>query len=103
KTVFGITLVTQRMMVGGLTIYGGCQDHFVQPFEPPAVLDKITREPVEQFGMRGTLAHCAKIRRCAHEATSEMVQPNAIDEHTRDQRIRATRKPACESEPAPAR
>ena len=64
--------------------------------------DKIACEPVEQFGMRRTLTHDAEVRRRADEAATEMVQPDAVDQHPRDERVCAAGEPARKGEPATA-
>ena len=60
--------------------------HFL---DAPAVLDEVAGQPVEQFGMRGALAHLAEIVGRADDAFAEMMLPDAIDHHARGQRIRS--------------
>ena len=78
EAVFGITPLAPRIAAGGLAIDGGRHDEPVQPLQLPAVLNKIARQPVQQFGMGRPLTHDAEVRRRANEAATEMVQPDAV-------------------------
>ena len=77
-------------------------DELVQPLQLPAVLDEVVRQPVQQFGMRRTLAHRAEVRRRADQAMTEMMKPDAVHQHTRHQRIRPCRQPSRIGQPSSA-
>src|SRR5439155_23449041 len=62
QAVFRIAPVAPRIAAGGLAVGGGGHDDFVQPLQLPAVLDKIAREPIKQFGMGRPLTHEAEVR-----------------------------------------
>ena len=59
-------------------------------------------QPIEQFRMRGCLAEHAEIVRCGHDAASEQMQPDAIDHHPREQRIRRIGDGARQIDPSAA-
>ena len=59
----------------------------MQPFLIPAVLHKIGGQPIEQIGVGGRFAIEAKVARGVHDAASEMVLPNTVDEHSCGQRM----------------
>ena len=64
-----------------------------RPFYVPAMLDKILREPVEQFGVRGRRSLQAQIIRRADDSRAKHHLPNAIHRHASEQRIRWGRQP----------
>ena len=51
------------------------------------MLDKIDRQPVEQFGMCGKTARAAKVSQCLDNPASEVMMPDAIDKHPRRQGV----------------
>src|SRR5260370_31928254 len=55
--------------------------------DAPAAAHELHGQPVEQFGVRGLLAHLAEIIQRRDDALPEMVAPDAIDHHPRGQRI----------------
>src|SRR6185437_2565248 len=65
----------------------------MEMLEPPAVLDQFGGQPVEQFGMRGPTAVEAEIVGRIDQTDAEMIMPQAIDDHPREQRIVRPRGP----------
>ncbi len=59
----------------------------MQMFETPAVLDQLGGQPVEQFGMRGAAAVEAEVVGRIDQAHAEVIMPQPIDDHPREQRI----------------
>ncbi len=59
-----------------------------------AARDEFVGQPIQQLGMRGTLAHAAEIVGRADDAASEMIMPDAIHHHARGQRIFGIGDPA---------
>ena len=53
--------------------------------EPPAAADELACQPFEQLGMVGTVARCAEVVGRAHQALAEMVLPEPVDNHSRQQ------------------
>ena len=83
----------------GLLIHGREHDLAVQPLERPAVLHEVPGQVIEQRRVRGRLAAQAEVAGRAPPAPAEVIQPHAIDDHARRQRIvRGRRSPG----PAPA-
>ena len=72
----------------------------MQPFQAPALADQFIGQPVEQFGVGWAAAEDAEIRRRIDEPAAEMIQPDAIGEHTADQRVLAVDKMPRVSEPS---
>jgi hypothetical protein len=62
-------------------------DHAVHRLDAPAGVDEALREPVEQFGMARRAALLAEVARCAHEAATKMVLPDAVHHHAGSERI----------------
>lgn len=61
----------------------------MQGFQFPTAADELTREPVEQRGIRGRDAGLAEVVRRRHEAAAEMMLPHAIHRHAGHQCARA--------------
>ena len=61
----------------------------MQALQAPAMLDEIGCQPIEQLGMGWAFAHRAKIGRSADQPTAKMMQPNAIYQYPRDERVEA--------------
>ena len=68
------------------------QDQPVDRLEPPAVLDERRRQPVEQFGMAGTVALGAEVVDRLHQPRAEVVLPEPVDDHPGRQRMRRARR-----------
>jgi hypothetical protein len=81
----------------GLTIDRGSDEQPVKPFHIPTGFAELNRQPVEQFGMRGTIAHDAKITGGIDQATAEHFLPHAIDGDARHQRVIGREQPLRES------
>src|SRR5205814_854370 len=73
-TIFGVILIVLLIRVGE-------QDQSVQLLERPAVLDEVRGKPVQQLGVRRSLAARAEVTGCAHDSLAEVTQPDAIDHH----------------------
>ena len=71
----------------------------MQTLERPAVADELRRQPVEQFRMRGRCALRAEVIFRLDDAQPEMPLPDAIDRHSRRERIGAVHQPAGKIEP----
>ena len=54
----------------------------------PAVLDKIVRQPIEQFRVRWLITCDAKVARSRDQTAAEVVHPDTVHEHARSQRVR---------------
>src|SRR5262249_40626313 len=68
-----------------LLVRGARHDELVDRLELPTVLDEFASEVVEQFGMRGRFALRAEVVRRADEALAEVVLPESVHDHTREQ------------------
>ena len=76
-------------------------DQPVQLFDAPAVIDKVTRQPVQQLRMRGTGAHLAEIARRGHDPVAgEVLCPDPIGHHPRCQGVVGIGDPPRQREPA---
>ena len=60
-------------------------DLLVQRLEPPAVLDQLTGQPVEKFGVRRQFALQVEVAWGTDDAAPEVVLPKPIDHHARQQ------------------
>ena len=101
--VLRIRLQLGGIMCGALAVGGTHHDLFVQRLEPPAVFDQLQRQPVEQLRMRGQLALQTEIVGRIHNAAAEMMLPQAVGHHPREQVPRAVfgvRKPIGQRTPA---
>src|SRR6266567_5821969 len=63
-------------------------------FEVPFLGNEFRRQPIEQFGMRGQRALRAEIVFRLHEAASEILLPDAIDDDPGSERILRINDPA---------
>src|SRR2546422_8417850 len=59
----------------------------MQTLERPALLDKTTGEPVEQFRMAWLFGPRSKIARSANQSRAKMVCPHAVHHHASRERI----------------
>src|SRR6476660_4341948 len=75
------------IILAALLVSGGQQNHAVQFLERPARFHEADRQIIQQLGMTGRIAPYAEITWTAHDSGSEVVQPYAIDDHTRVQRV----------------
>ena len=74
---------------GVLEINRTGHDQPVQRFQFPTALHEFVRQPFQQFRMRGRVAAHAEIVDRANQTLTEMMLPDAIHHHSRDQRARA--------------
>src|SRR5687768_4954640 len=72
-------------------------------FQAPAVVAKVSREPIEQFRICGMLALRSEVFGCANKPTAEELVPDAIDHDASSQRIFRGYKPPGEIEPGARR
>ncbi len=72
----------------------------MQRLQAPTVFDQAARQPVEQFGVRGTSAQPAKVAGCIDEADAEMRLPHAVGQDARRERIPGRHQPARERQSA---
>jgi hypothetical protein len=86
----------------GLPVGRGIHDQPVQRLERAAAVAKLGRQPVEQFGMRGSRAHPAKIARGGHDPLAEVVVPHAVHDAPPGERILRIGEPAGERRAAVA-
>ena len=82
-----------RRSDGSLAVAGRCHNRLVQLLETPTVLHQLGGQPVEQFGVRRTLPECSEVVGRVHDAAAEVMQPDAIGDHTGDQRMFAIGQP----------
>ena len=61
----------------------------MQPLQRPAAAHVVVGQPVEQFGVRRTAAEGAEVGRRRDEPSAEVVQPDPVDQDSRDQRMLA--------------
>ena len=72
---------------------GAGEDEALDVFHRPTAANEFGGEPVEQFGMGGSEAHEAKVRRGGDDAGAEGVMPETVHHHACRQRIAFVRKP----------
>ena len=101
--ILGIDLDRVGPVVGRLLVCPRGQHEPVQVLDPPAVLDEIDRQPVEQFGMRRGIAHHAEVARRADQAPSEVVMPDAVDDYASGQRVCRVGQPIRQDAPTTGR
>src|SRR5436190_21224558 len=70
--------------------------------EAPAVFHELGREPIEQRWMRRGIALHAELARRADDAFTEMVMPQAIDDHARGEGIVGIGQEFCQRCATPA-
>ena len=71
--------------------------------ERPAPGDQLAGQPVEQLGMAGFLAHGAEVVGRLDDPFAEMVLPDPVDQHARQERVgRGIDHPPGQLEPAAA-
>jgi hypothetical protein len=66
------------------------------------VAHEVESEPVEQLGMRGSLATQAEVARAGHESFAKMPLPDAVHDDSGGERIFRIGDPLREFEPAAA-
>ena len=59
----------------------------MQPLKRPGAVEKISRQPIQQLGMRGAISVEAEIAGGSDDSSAEMVVPNPVDNHATHQRI----------------
>ena len=59
----------------------------MQMLEAPAMLNQIVCKPIKQLGVRWTPSVKPKVVGRLHDAYAKMVLPDAVDDHSREQRI----------------
>ena len=59
----------------------------------PIMLDKIVRQPIQQFGMRGLFAQMAEVVESRNQAATEMALPNPIHHNAAGEAIARFRHP----------
>ena len=64
----------------------------MKPLEGPAAAYELVGQPVEQLGMAGTFAKRPEIGGRPHDPTPEVVEPDAVDQHSRRERVLAARE-----------
>ncbi|MCG3163389.1 MAG: hypothetical protein JMDDDDMK_04795 [Acidobacteria bacterium] len=68
-------------------------------FYAPTAFDEFDCKPVEQFGMRRQFATRAEIFGRRHQTLSEVLLPDAIDDHARGERVVFVHDPFRQSQP----
>ena len=58
---------------------------------------------IEQFGMRRRFTYCAKVINCADQSCAEDTLPDAVDQHTGDDRLFAAGEPPSQAKPVARR
>ena len=61
--------------------------------DAPAAVHELHGQPVQQFGMRRGVTHLAEVVQRADDAAAKVVVPDAIDDHSRCERIVARGDP----------
>ena len=80
--VLWVALSRHGRDVTGLLISLRMQNQPVQCFDRPAALDESGRQKVEQRGMGRTGAAGTEVVLGPHQSVTEMMLPDAIDDHT---------------------
>ena len=81
----------------------GSHDQPVHPFHAPAVTDELIRQPVQQLGMGGALAHQAEVAGRGHDPPAEMVLPDAVRHDAAGEGIFGASQPIRQRGPASRR
>ena len=76
-----------RLRRGRLAVGARQHDQPMKPLDTPAGTDELVRQPVEQFRVRGTLAHHSEVAGRGHDPSAEVVQPESVRHHPRRQGI----------------
>ncbi len=81
-----------RVCVGGvdaglLAIGVAEEDEAVDGLEAPLVFEELVGEPVEEFGVGGSVAAEAKVARCGNDAGAEVMMPEAVDDDSAGERV----------------
>ena len=61
-------------------------------FDTPILLHELGREPIQQFGVRGTLTLEAEVARVRGNALVKMMLPDSVHENARGERIPGIRE-----------
>src|SRR6516162_5125603 len=69
-------------------------------FDTPAAVHEFDSQPVQQFRMRRRIPHLAEIVESRNDAASEVMMPDAVDNHAGRQRVFPRGKPFRQSSPA---
>ena len=83
--VVRIALLILRVHIRALLIRGGEHDQAMQRLQLPAATDQFAREIVEQFRMRWRAALDAEVIDRRDDALPEMLLPDAVHDHPREQ------------------
>ena len=83
--VVRIALLILRVHIRALLIRGGEHDQAMQRLQFPAATDQFAREIVEQFRMRWRAALDAEVIDRRDDALPEMLLPDAVHDHPREQ------------------
>ncbi len=78
QPIFWVSGIGCWTVVGGLFVGGGVEDEAVEMFDAPVVLGEFGGEPVEQLGVRGTVAMFPEVAGCSHDSFAEEMVPNAV-------------------------
>ena len=89
SSVKGVTIRVVARPPVGLRI----QNHPMHSLHAPALVDEKLGQPVQQFRMRGLLAHLSEVVRIRRQAAPEVVLPDAIHKHASGQRVAWVRDP----------
>ncbi len=68
----------------------------MQRLERLPLIAKLHRQPIEQFGMRGQVAHAAKIVGRIDDPATEVIEPNTIHDRAPRKRVAAVDDPLGE-------
>ena len=99
--IFGVRLqVRGTRFAGRHPVSPRGHDQAVHLFVAPAAVDEFHRQPVQQFGMRGRVAHFPEVVEHGSQAAPEVVIPDAVDGHARGERVVAGQDPFGERQTA---
>ena len=85
QAVVGVDGHAGRIARRRLAIDRARDDQPMNRLEPPAAADQLASQPFEQLGMVGPVAGRAEVVGRAHQALAEVVLPEPVDNHPRQQ------------------
>ena len=87
QPVVRVQLRAAALALAALLIRAGKEDEPMQLLQGPPLIHEAGGEIIEQFRMCRRVGPQTKITRCADQARPEMMQPDAIDQHARGERV----------------
>ena len=82
--------------MAGLSVGRGADDLAVEPLQALALIAKAARQKLEQLRVARPPAIEAEVARAVDDADTEVVVPDAIDDHAKEKRVVAAGDPVSE-------